>query len=65
MLPTPSDFVGESFVQVTTILSVLCSCRVVMMHVWIAAVGTVMAGLIVASVCISVCGSSFDFHTFW
>ena len=51
MLPTPSSFVGESFVQVATILGVLCGCRVVMVHGRIAAVCTLMN---VPSMCVAV-----------
>ena len=54
MLPTPSGFVGDALVQVTTILGVLSSCRVVMVHVRVAAVGAVVVGLIVPSMGVAV-----------
>jgi len=54
-------FVGELFVQVTTILGAICSCHVVMMHVRIAAVGTVMTWLILPSMCVAVVLISIGF----
>ena len=52
MLPTPSDFVGDVFVQVASILGVVGSCCDIVKLVWIAAIGAIMAGDIVPSVCV-------------
>ena len=54
MLPTPSGFVGDTFVQVTTILGVLSSCCDVVKLFGITAVGAVMVWGVVPAVCVTV-----------
>ena len=54
MLPTPSGFVGDAFVQVATIFGVLGSCRVVMVHVRVTVVGAVLVVLLVPSMGVAV-----------
>ena len=54
MLPTPSGFLGDMFVQVTTILGVVSSCCDVMKLVRVAAVGAIMAWRVVPSVSVAV-----------
>ena len=49
MLPTPSGFVVDAFVQVTIIFGILCCSGVVVMHVRVTAVGAVVVGLVVLS----------------
>ena len=51
---TPSGFVGDSSVQVSSILGVLGRCCVVVMHVRVAAVGAVVVGLVVPSMGVAV-----------
>ena len=54
MLPTPSGFVGDTLVQVASIFGVVgCSCDLVEL-VRIAAIGAIMAGDIVPSVCVTI-----------
>ena len=54
MLPTPSRFVGEAFVEVASVVGVLCSGCWDMMFVRVAAVGTVMGGTNVPSMGVTV-----------
>jgi len=61
MLPTPLGFVGDAFVQVTSILGVLSSCCDVVKLVRIAAVGAVMVGCVVPSMGVAVVLISVQF----
>ena len=54
MLPTSSGFVGDTFVQVASVLGVVGSCCDIVKLVRIAAIGAIMAGDIVPSVCVAI-----------
>ena len=54
MLPTPSCFVGDAFVQVASILGVVGSSCDIVKLVRIATIGAIMAWYIVPSVCVAI-----------
>jgi len=56
MLPTPSGFVGDTFVQVASILGVVgsgCDSDIVKL-VRIATIGAIVAGDVIPSVCVTI-----------
>ena len=61
MLPTPSGFVGDMFVQVTTILGVVSSCCDVVKLVRVTAICAVMGGCVVSAMCVAVIFISVHF----
>ena len=54
MLPTSSGFVGDTFVQVASVLGVVGSGCDIVKLVRIATIGAIMAGDIVPSVCVAI-----------
>ena len=54
MLPTSSGFVGDTFVQVASVLGVISSSCDIVKLVRVAAIAAFMAGDIVPSVCVTI-----------
>ena len=61
MLPTPSDLLSESVVQVTSIFDDGYCCCGLIVHIRVAAIETVMTSVVVPSVCVSVAVPSKSF----
>ena len=54
MLPTPSGFVGDTLVQVASVLGVVGSSCDIVKLVRIATIGAIMAWYIVPAVCVAI-----------
>ena len=61
MLITPRENQNESLVQVTFVFGVSCYCGYLMVHIWVAAVGTAMTSVVVPSMCVAVVLISVQF----